>query len=140
MNHAKCFHHSQSSPVRVIKLWACRVWCRQTSLEHNYGAHLLGAQEILMSQIHISKILKGIGSNFSILGHEAVAEIIESKRRDESVKVGDRVTFSIINSCGNCTNCSLNLPQKCKSLAKVKGTVVSNRHLKKKWIIFCFSE
>ena len=58
--------------------------------------------------------------NFSILGHEAIAEIVENKRPNSELKVGDRVTFSIANTCqGECANCKLQLPQKCKQLTKV---------------------
>ena len=56
----------------------------------------------------------------SVLGHEGVAEVIECKRSDVNVKVGDRVTFSIADSCQACQLCKSNLPQKCAKLLKVR--------------------
>jgi threonine dehydrogenase-like Zn-dependent dehydrogenase len=58
--------------------------------------------------------------NCSVLGHEAVVEIVDHKRGDETdFKIGDRVTFSIADSCGQCEFCLNNLSQKCKALFKV---------------------
>ncbi len=57
----------------------------------------------------------------SVLGHEACVEIIDH-RRDPSkfdLKVGDRATFSIADSCGECEFCLNGLSQKCVKLFKV---------------------
>ena len=66
----------------------------------------------------------------SVLGHEGCVEIIENRRRTNTsdLSAGDRVTFSIVDSCGNCEFCRNNLNQKCKNLFKVKSTfVIINR-------------
>ncbi|XP_077994900.1 L-threonine 3-dehydrogenase-like [Glandiceps talaboti] len=54
----------------------------------------------------------------SILGHEAVGEIVAHKRDDLNLKPGDRVTFSIMNSCMDCDICKSGIPQKCRKLFK----------------------
>ena len=53
-----------------------------------------------------------------ILGHEAVGEVVAKQGRSE-IDVGDRVTWSIASSCGQCLPCSkYALPQKCDYLFK----------------------
>lgn len=54
-----------------------------------------------------------------VLGHEAVG-IVQSKGPDcTSVNVGDRVTWSIADSCSHCVPCQhWQLPQKCQHLMK----------------------
>ncbi|MDL5512570.1 zinc-binding dehydrogenase [Arenibacter sp. M-2] len=53
-----------------------------------------------------------------ILGHEAVGEIVEIKDRT-GFAVGDRVTWTIADSCGKCAACTdYGLPEKCKELFK----------------------
>ena len=78
----------------------------------------------MRDKIHFHNVfssLLNLGSSFSVLGHEAVVEVIENKREKSDVKVGDRVTFSIVNTCqGKCVNCKLQLPQKCKQMTKVR--------------------
>ncbi|XP_072051199.1 L-threonine 3-dehydrogenase-like [Amphiura filiformis] len=55
----------------------------------------------------------------SILGHEAVAEVIRHERGPEfECKPGDRITFSIADSCDECQRCRHGLPQKCVKLFK----------------------
>ncbi|CAK8675845.1 unnamed protein product [Clavelina lepadiformis] len=60
----------------------------------------------------------------SILGHEAVCEIIEDKRVPEEehrtvpLENGTRVTFSATVACSECSTCRLGCPQKCKHLFK----------------------
>ncbi|HEY4261094.1 MAG TPA: zinc-binding dehydrogenase [Schlesneria sp.] len=56
----------------------------------------------------------------TILGHEIVGEIIAfgktALRRDFAQReliIGDRVTWAIVASCGDCFYCQRNLPQKC---------------------------
>jgi putative phosphonate catabolism associated alcohol dehydrogenase len=62
-----------------------------------------------------------------ILGHEGVGVVERIGRnifagnrpRKGSVKEGDRITFSVADSCGTCLECTLHkLPQKCVSLMK----------------------
>ena len=55
----------------------------------------------------------------SVLGHEACVEVVEHKRNDCDLNIGDRITFSIADSCGNCDFCLNGLSQKCKLLFKV---------------------
>ena len=53
----------------------------------------------------------------AILGHEAVGRVVESARKNLSP--GDRVSWSIAASCGECSFCRrYDLPQKCASLFK----------------------
>ncbi|HIM29868.1 MAG TPA: alcohol dehydrogenase [Planctomycetes bacterium] len=61
----------------------------------------------------------------TVLGHEIVGEIIccgdsapEVDLSGQVLKVGDRVTWAIVASCGDCFYCRRDLPQKC--LASVK--------------------
>ncbi|MBX9789301.1 MAG: zinc-binding dehydrogenase [Pirellulales bacterium] len=56
----------------------------------------------------------------SVLGHEIVGEIVElgasAPRHDlagAELGVGDRVTWAIVASCGDCFYCQRELPQKC---------------------------
>ncbi len=55
----------------------------------------------------------------SVLGHEAVAEVVNSKRQFAQLKAGDRIVFSAANSCGNCVVCSIGLPDKCRQCVRV---------------------
>ncbi len=53
----------------------------------------------------------------SIFGHEGIGRIVASER--EGWPIGDRVTWSLTDSCGRCRSCGeLNLPQKCERLFK----------------------
>ena len=53
-----------------------------------------------------------------ILGHEAIGKIVGINGRNE-FSIGDRVTWSVADSCGECEFClDYNLPEKCKSLFK----------------------
>ncbi|MCM4170689.1 hypothetical protein DHD32_04315 [Arenibacter sp. TNZ] len=53
-----------------------------------------------------------------ILGHEAVGEIIDLNDRHD-FKKGDRVTWTIADSCGKCPAClDYGLPEKCNELFK----------------------
>jgi putative phosphonate catabolism associated alcohol dehydrogenase len=53
-----------------------------------------------------------------ILGHEAVGEIIAINAR-EGFAIGDRVTWTIADSCGECPACTeYKLPEKCDQLFK----------------------
>jgi putative phosphonate catabolism associated alcohol dehydrogenase len=61
----------------------------------------------------------------SILGHEALGRIValgpgEPPRdyRGEFLSIGDRVSWSVVASCGACFFCRCELPQKCERLFK----------------------
>jgi putative phosphonate catabolism associated alcohol dehydrogenase len=61
-----------------------------------------------------------------ILGHEAVGEIIEINSRNEFA-IGDRVTWTIADSCGECPACTeYGLPQKCTELFKYGHASIHN--------------
>jgi len=55
----------------------------------------------------------------SVLGHEAVVEVIAHRRPESDLAVGDRLTFSVADSCGKCEFCLTGLNQKCVKLFKV---------------------
>ena len=63
-----------------------------------------------------------------ILGHEIIGEVVavgNDLRNDgfgETLGVGDRITWSIMASCGRCFYCKLDLPQKCEKLRKYGHT------------------
>jgi putative phosphonate catabolism associated alcohol dehydrogenase len=54
----------------------------------------------------------------SVLGHEAVGRVVQlGAGRD--LAIGDRITWSVADSCGHCTPCTEHeLPQKCEQLFK----------------------
>jgi D-arabinose 1-dehydrogenase-like Zn-dependent alcohol dehydrogenase len=63
----------------------------------------------------------------SVLGHEACVEIVAHKRgNDYDLKPGDRCTFSIADSCGECEFCTNDLSQKCVKLFKYGHAHMSN--------------
>lgn len=54
-----------------------------------------------------------------ILGHEAVGRVVQADQMRPELAAGDRVTWSIADSCGVCPMCTDHqLPQKCQSLFK----------------------
>lgn len=63
-----------------------------------------------------------------ILGHEILGEIValgdlpENNQSVEPLVVGDRVTWSVMASCGSCFYCKRKLPQKCEKLRKYGHT------------------
>ncbi|MBN2293076.1 MAG: zinc-binding dehydrogenase [Pirellulales bacterium] len=63
-----------------------------------------------------------------ILGHEILGEIVSMGEQSMQngnripLEIGDRVTWSIMASCGKCFYCLKELPQKCKSLVKYGHT------------------
>lgn len=72
-----------------------------------------------------------------VLGHEGVGRIervgqdifsgVRPRHYSWKLREGDRVTFSVADSCGVCPECSLHkLPQKCISLMKYGHTKVSD--------------
>lgn len=61
-----------------------------------------------------------------VLGHEAVGEIIAVNSRD-GFTIGDRVTWTIADSCGKCPACTeYGLPEKCDELFKYGHASVDN--------------
>ncbi len=55
----------------------------------------------------------------AILGHEGVGRVVRVGHLREELRTGDRVTWSIADSCGVCQACTEDrLPQKCESLFK----------------------
>ncbi len=61
----------------------------------------------------------------SILGHEIVGTIVEMSDRfprsdlqNESLHVGDQVTWAIVANCGHCFYCRRGLEQKCENACK----------------------
>lgn len=61
-----------------------------------------------------------------VLGHEAVGEILDIRGRSNFF-VGDRVTWTIANSCGKCLACTeYKLPEKCAELFKYGHASVNN--------------
>lgn len=61
-----------------------------------------------------------------ILGHEAVGEIIDINSR-ENFNIGDRVTWTIADSCGKCPACTeYGLPEKCNELFKYGHASIHN--------------
>ncbi len=60
-----------------------------------------------------------VESTPSILGHEAVGRVFGAGSGRSGLVPGDRVTWSIADSCGTCAFCTVHgLPQKCQSLFK----------------------
>ncbi len=61
-----------------------------------------------------------------ILGHEAVGEIVAINSRS-GFEIGDRVTWTIADSCGHCPACTeYGLPEKCHELFKYGHASVKN--------------
>ena len=67
-----------------------------------------------------------------ILGHEIVGNIISLGSEviydgfGNILKTGDRVSWTIMASCGNCFYCKKNIPQKCISLKKYGHTSIDD--------------
>ena len=60
-----------------------------------------------------------------ILGHEGMGTVIASAR--DAVSVGERVTWSLADSCGNCSPCADHaIPEKCDDLFKYGHASLSN--------------
>ena len=66
----------------------------------------------------------------AVLGHEGVGTIlsmgseVDRDTRGQTLAVGDRITWTIMSSCGECVFCRLHaLPQKCLELFKYGHTV-----------------
>ncbi len=66
----------------------------------------------------------------SVLGHESVGEIVaigEDARfwNGDALRIGDRVTWTIMASCGTCDRCARRLPQKCRHIKKYGHLLLS---------------
>ena len=60
-----------------------------------------------------------------ILGHEAVGHVVQSER--PGVTTGQRVTWTLADSCGHCAPCTRwHLPQKCEHLFKYGHAALSD--------------
>ena len=71
----------------------------------------------------------------TILGHEILGRIEAlgpgnsvQDYTGRSARVGDRVTWSIVSSCGSCFFCECDLPQKCERLFKYGHQQVTGEH------------
>jgi putative phosphonate catabolism associated alcohol dehydrogenase len=54
-----------------------------------------------------------------VLGHEAVGRVVRLDKARAELAPGDRITWSIADSCGHCAPCiEYHLPQKCDALFK----------------------
>ncbi|XP_076333374.1 L-threonine 3-dehydrogenase-like [Tachypleus tridentatus] len=62
----------------------------------------------------------------SILGHEAVGEVVCSRRTTNNLSAGDRVSFTISDSCSRCHRCRDGFPQKCERLMKYGHVPLNN--------------
>ena len=71
-----------------------------------------------------------------ILGHEIVGEIVaisdelDTDGFGDKLQVGDRISWTIMASCGQCYYCKKNLPQKCESLKKYGHAARNDPELK----------
>ncbi|UJR10424.1 hypothetical protein I4U23_014628 [Adineta vaga] len=54
----------------------------------------------------------------SVLGHEAVVEVVNHRRPESDLSEGDRLTFSVADCCNKCEFCLKGLNQKCTKLFK----------------------
>jgi len=62
-----------------------------------------------------------------ILGHEAVGQVIQTGPGRPELLPGDRVTWSIADSCGTCPACTqFGLPEKCESVFKYGHAAMSD--------------
>ena len=63
----------------------------------------------------------------SILGHEGVGRVVSVGNERRTITPGDRVTWSIADSCGTCPLCTeYHLPQKCRSLFKYGHAAITD--------------
>ncbi|CAF1531350.1 unnamed protein product [Adineta steineri] len=72
---------------------------------------------ICMSDVHTIRGQR-IEPTPSVLGHEAVVEVISHRRPESDLLVGDRLTFSVADCCNKCEFCLKGLNQKCTKLFK----------------------
>ncbi|CAF1176197.1 unnamed protein product [Rotaria sordida] len=72
---------------------------------------------ICMSDVHTTTGQR-VEPTPSVLGHEAVVEVVAHRRPESDLMKGDRLTFSIADSCAKCEFCLKGLSQKCTKLFK----------------------
>ncbi|CAF1450565.1 unnamed protein product [Adineta steineri] len=72
---------------------------------------------ICMSDVHTIRGQR-IEPTPSVLGHEAVVEVISHRRPESDLLAGDRLTFSVADCCNKCEFCLKGLNQKCTKLFK----------------------
>ena len=71
-----------------------------------------------------------------ILGHEITGDIVKLGSDlvydgfGQKLEIGDRVSWTIMASCGDCFFCRNNLPQKCTSLKKYGHTSINDKKIK----------
>ncbi|PCJ58321.1 MAG: hypothetical protein COA79_13775 [Planctomycetota bacterium] len=62
-----------------------------------------------------------------VLGHEAVGRIVQLEKKERNLKIGDRVTWTLVDNCGNCQPClDWNHPEKCENLFKYGHAVFTS--------------
>jgi len=71
----------------------------------------------------------------TVLGHEILGRVAEAPKGGElrdfngrPLAVGDRVTWSLVASCGGCFYCSHDLPQKCTQQFKYGHELLTDEH------------
>lgn len=65
----------------------------------------------------------------SVLGHEAIGDVVAVGRGRTAELVGQRVTWTLIDSCGQCQPCTTwGLPQKCAALFKYGHAPLDDGH------------
>lgn len=57
------------------------------------------------------------------MGHEAIVEVVNHRRPESDLIEGDRLTFSVADSCFKCEFCDKGLEQKCTKLFKVRASL-----------------
>lgn len=81
---------------------------------------ILPYQKKRINFAHIMQLYYSIIYILSVLGHEGVIKVIKHKTANNNVKIGDRLTFSIADSCLQCERCKDGIEQKCTRLFKVQ--------------------
>lgn len=69
------------------------------------------------TDVHIMAVPPGyIAEPGTILGHELVAEVVETGESVKTLKKGDRIVVNPNDYCGVCRYCRMNLPNQCESI------------------------
>jgi alcohol dehydrogenase len=77
------------------------------------------ATTICGTDLHILKGDVPAVESGRVLGHEAVATIVEAGSAVAQFKAGDRVIVPAITSCGRCTYCRARMPSHCQSVGGI---------------------
>jgi len=71
----------------------------------------------------------------TVLGHEIIGQVAQlppgpevCSHQGDPLRIGDRITWSVAASCGECFFCNDGLPQKCRRLFKYGHERISERH------------